>query len=28
VETTGDTREVDTPEDLRQVEDFLRRQHS
>jgi 3-deoxy-manno-octulosonate cytidylyltransferase (CMP-KDO synthetase) len=25
VETTGDTREVDTPEDLRQVEDFLRR---
>ncbi|MGA9754014.1 MAG: 3-deoxy-manno-octulosonate cytidylyltransferase [Desulfobaccales bacterium] len=26
VETTGDTREVDTPEDLRQVEDFLRKQ--
>jgi 3-deoxy-manno-octulosonate cytidylyltransferase (CMP-KDO synthetase) len=25
VETTGDTREVDTPEDLRQVEGFLRR---
>jgi 3-deoxy-manno-octulosonate cytidylyltransferase (CMP-KDO synthetase) len=25
VETTGDTREVDTPEDLRPVEDFLRR---
>jgi 3-deoxy-manno-octulosonate cytidylyltransferase (CMP-KDO synthetase) len=28
VETTGDTREVDTPEDARQVEDFLRRQQS
>ena len=26
VETTGDTREVDSPEDARQVEDFLRRQ--
>lgn len=26
VETAGDTREVDTPEDARQVEDFLRRQ--
>jgi 3-deoxy-manno-octulosonate cytidylyltransferase (CMP-KDO synthetase) len=26
VETTGDTREVDTPEDARQVEEFLRRQ--
>jgi 3-deoxy-manno-octulosonate cytidylyltransferase (CMP-KDO synthetase) len=25
VETDGDTREVDTPEDLRQVEEFLRR---
>jgi 3-deoxy-manno-octulosonate cytidylyltransferase (CMP-KDO synthetase) len=25
VETTGDTREVDTPEDARQVEEFLRR---
>ncbi len=25
VETVGDTREVDTPEDLRPVEDFLRR---
>ena len=24
VETTGDTREVDSPEDLRQVEEFLR----
>jgi 3-deoxy-manno-octulosonate cytidylyltransferase (CMP-KDO synthetase) len=24
VETDGDTREVDTPEDLRQVEEFLR----
>jgi 3-deoxy-manno-octulosonate cytidylyltransferase (CMP-KDO synthetase) len=28
VETTGDTREVDTPEDLRRVEDFLRRSRS
>ena len=26
VETTGDTREVDSPEDLRQVEEFLRRE--
>jgi 3-deoxy-manno-octulosonate cytidylyltransferase (CMP-KDO synthetase) len=26
VETDGDTREVDTPEDARQVEEFLRRQ--
>jgi 3-deoxy-manno-octulosonate cytidylyltransferase (CMP-KDO synthetase) len=26
VETEGDTREVDSPEDARQVEDFLRRQ--
>ena len=24
VETTGDTREVDSPEDARQVEEFLR----
>ena len=28
VETEGDTREVDTPEDARQVEEFLRRQRS
>jgi 3-deoxy-manno-octulosonate cytidylyltransferase (CMP-KDO synthetase) len=28
VETTGDTREVDSLEDARQVEDFLRRQQS
>jgi 3-deoxy-manno-octulosonate cytidylyltransferase (CMP-KDO synthetase) len=28
VETDGDTREVDSPEDARQVEEFLRRQQS
>ena len=26
VETTGDTREVDTPEDLKQVEEFIKRE--